>query len=418
MKKFFRYIFIISVMFSFMINLKAEDDYVPVTCKYNYSKTGAQSGGETLTLRVSQSSGDFVLKLDGKTIPALQANDYNYDSDFVIYNNTYYFISNLFTDMSVYDYNIDADGCPTLYMIEENRTIPYSSLKNTKVNVRKFCTYSLGQCTGGSTLVPIDSNGNAKVSDSTNTNDKTVYTFSKASQLLFGMSNNTNQYQANINITAYSDGKYFIQLDTNPGSYLDESNANRNGIIWSDASQNTSYHTLAIRSTELVDLKSLLPYDRNVDVSTDKKKITIQPKKFGLSTYYLISAYGVSDGDTEGVQAETGYDMSADTDYNFNITIKPFDSSRDVCMNLLGSNVAAYLQTAYTLIKIISIVLVIVLSMLDITKTITQDKDELMKAVKKWVTRLIVLIAILLLPTFIDLIGDMIGYEDILCNIK
>lgn len=420
MKKILRYIFLMSILLSFCTILNAEDDYSSLNCKYNYSKTGATTGGETLNFKVYQSAGRFVLGLNGKTISPIYSNDKNEDANFVVYNNVYYYVSNISTDMAVYDYNIDSEGCPTLYMIEENRTIPYSSLGNTKVNVRKLCSYSLGQCAGGVTLVPLDSNGNAKVSDTTNINDKTVYTFSKASALLFGMSADSSKYQANISITAFSDGKYYIKLDTNNGSYLDITNANRNGIIWSDASANTSWHTLAIRSTELEELKRNLPYDKNVDVSTDKKKLTIQAKKYGLSTIYLISVNGVSDADSEGEQAEVGYDMDADTAYRFlvNDQIKSFDSSRDTCTNLLSQEVASYLQTAYTLIKILSIILLIVFSMLDFAKTITKDKDELMKAVKKWVTRLIVLLIILMLPTFIDIIGDAIGYEDILCNIK
>lgn len=98
--------------------------------------------------------------------------------------------------------------------------------------------------------------------------------------------------------------------------------------------------------------------------------------------------------------------------------IKEFDRDRDTCSNLLSEDLVDYLQTAYTIIKVGSIVIMIVMSMLDIAKTITSSKDDLMAAVVKWVKRLVILIIILMLPAVIDMIGDMIGYSDILCGIK
>ena len=88
-------------------------------------------------------------------------------------------------------------------------------------------------------------------------------------------------------------------------------------------------------------------------------------------------------------------------------------------MAYVGEDLAAMLQTVYTVIKVVAIILTIVMSMLDLSKTITNGKkDELMSTIKKWVNRLIMVLVILLLPTFIDIIGNIAGKEDILCGIR
>lgn len=93
------------------------------------------------------------------------------------------------------------------------------------------------------------------------------------------------------------------------------------------------------------------------------------------------------------------------------------------CVQYLGSaekdgTIANLLDKVYFIIKVGSIILVIVLSMLDFAMSTTKSKDELMSTVKKLVNRLIILVIILLLPTFIDMIGNIIGMEDVLCGIK
>ena len=101
----------------------------------------------------------------------------------------------------------------------------------------------------------------------------------------------------------------------------------------------------------------------------------------------------------------------------------PVNENVGKCVDYLGraseSNSLAYLlDGVYNLIKIFSIVLVLLMSMLDFAKTITDNRDELMHSIKKFTTRIIVLIVILLLPSVIDMIGNLLGIEDILCGIK
>ena len=106
---------------------------------------------------------------------------------------------------------------------------------------------------------------------------------------------------------------------------------------------------------------------------------------------------------------------------NFELSV---GSEIGTCVDYLGSaetdpdSIASLLDTVYTIIKIGSIVAVIVFSMLDFAKTVSHSKDDLMDSVKKCVKRLVVLVIILLLPTFIDLLGELFGIEDVLCGIK
>jgi len=112
----------------------------------------------------------------------------------------------------------------------------------------------------------------------------------------------------------------------------------------------------------------------------------------------------------------------SDLQDNFKLTLTISDKS-GVCVDYLGEaskegTVANLLDEVYGIIKIGSIILVIVLSMLEFAKVTTKSKDELMEAVKKLAIRLVILIILLLLPTFVDMIGNLFGIEDILCGIK
>ena len=62
--------------------------------------------------------------------------------------------------------------------------------------------------------------------------------------------------------------------------------------------------------------------------------------------------------------------------------------------------------------------LTIVFSMIDFSGAITSDKTDIKKTGLKFAKRLIAVLILLLLPTFIDMIGNIIGITDILCGIK
>lgn len=113
------------------------------------------------------------------------------------------------------------------------------------------------------------------------------------------------------------------------------------------------------------------------------------------------------------------------TQYKPDGGIKDNSTSRiGFCTTYLGSvddegdNVAKFLDEIYTLIKIGSIVATIVLSMIELAQVIVKSKDDLMPTITKIAKRLIILILILMLPSIIDLFGNLFGYKDVLCGIK
>ncbi len=141
---------------------------------------------------------------------------------------------------------------------------------------------------------------------------------------------------------------------------------------------------------------------------------------YGKSYVISFSENVNSEYCTAGTSNELVDKPLAELDEYLNQIISEKDST---CTQYLGSaseegSIAEFLDEIYTLIKIGSILLVIVLSMMDFTSSVTKTKDDLMEVIAKGVKRLIILIIILLLPTIIDLVGTMLDKPEILCGIK
>lgn len=83
-----------------------------------------------------------------------------------------------------------------------------------------------------------------------------------------------------------------------------------------------------------------------------------------------------------------------------------------------GDNIASFLDDIWDILKVISILLVIALSMFEFTKGASNDKEKLQELVKKFVLRIVFLAVLLLLPTLIDAIGQIAGVDNVLCGIK
>ena len=83
------------------------------------------------------------------------------------------------------------------------------------------------------------------------------------------------------------------------------------------------------------------------------------------------------------------------------------------CTDILGSiheegSVFSIINSVYIVMKIAAVLIVIVLSMLDFSRAIAQsDQDALSKSLKKFTTRLILLVAFFLVPTFLRIILDV-----------
>lgn len=116
--------------------------------------------------------------------------------------------------------------------------------------------------------------------------------------------------------------------------------------------------------------------------------------------------------------AETG-EFKADASLFFPDTqISTEDSS---CMQLLGgsgSSMIEFIQNAWTVIKVLSIVLSVVFGVFDFVKASASSKDKLSESLNTSIKRIIIVIIVLLLPTIIDIVGNILGQENILCGIR
>ena len=108
-----------------------------------------------------------------------------------------------------------------------------------------------------------------------------------------------------------------------------------------------------------------------------------------------------------------------DSDFFPHIQINTNEST---CMQILGGNggkLIAFIQSAWTIVKVVAIVITVLFGVFDFLKAASNDKDVLMESVNKTVKRLVLVLIVLMLPTIIDIIGDvLLGVEDIMCGIK
>lgn len=227
----------------------------------------------------------------------------------------------------------------------------------------------------------------------------------------------TSDINSNLSIIEYADGTFQANLDgssqllnVNKGQYFLELYSKTqlaNFIIYKKDAQKFLNLTNESEGKGLNCLKEVwLYWDASV----------------GFSGSYVIVANKSdipSDNDDYTNAGQYGDDS---TEYGL-----PFggavSSTISTCVEYLGSadtdgTIANLLDKVYFIIKVGSIILVIVMSMLDFAMNTTKSKDELMVTVKKFAIRLVILVVILLLPTLIDIVGNIMGIEEILCGIK
>lgn len=403
MKQFFKYILLFLVMFSFNSILKAEDDGNKPSCTYNYqyASTGQGVKSEKMTISYEEYSGQYIIYRYGKRIPALKPNEENDSKDFVVDSNGYYyFTSNVDSEIGAYDYNTYTDGCPKLYAVELTQEIPHSDVRG-KVNIRKFCTIFSGQCAAGVELSHEDINNDVHSSN------KTEYKFSRAASELF---RNSNAYrrQVDLYVTVDENGNYYLKLGSNNYEKIDANSSN--DILWEQTDFSLSGGKILLAKSEFASLKASVPYISGTSSFTGDKRIYLNTKG---ASYYITTS-------PTDKYLVTNYSMSNDDPAFINKPgeISPYDPSRDTCKKLLGDELVKYIQSIFTVIKVLSIILAIVMAGLDLSKVISNNKEDLMKTINKWVKRLIILVLILLLPTIIDMFGNVLGYEDVLCGIK
>lgn len=254
----------------------------------------------------------------------------------------------------------------------------------------------------------------------------TYYSIEEAASYLFD--NDKYKKVLNVGICAYDNNVYYITVngDTRFGDYVKDSPDNK-GFLWdkSVSVSGSSVH-LGIRESEWAELNEAFPYIKGTSKSDFNKKLRFSKIKnpyMEITTpMYILSIREVSDAISDSTVADSDYDVNMDPLFNFSISQNISDRV-GFCVDYLGKasddgTVANLIDELFDIAKIGSIMLVVILSMIECVSAITKDKDEIPNIVKKTIKRLIVLIIILLLPVFIDMVGNILGIEDILCGIK
>lgn len=88
-----------------------------------------------------------------------------------------------------------------------------------------------------------------------------------------------------------------------------------------------------------------------------------------------------------------------------------FGEGTGKCDEILGEGITKVIKICFTILKIFTVAYCIVAGMLAFIPAITGKNNDLSKALKKLVKMLIVAVVIMLLPTFIKVIGALFGFD-------
>lgn len=212
--------------------------------------------------------------------------------------------------------------------------------------------------------------------------------------------------QSNIIINKDANGNWYASID----GYKEKINENASGdYVWEKRGALGYVRPFVITKDDWSALKSA------VEAKTNEIYVTAKNKKF------VITVNAISDGDAESVKVSADYSVSGDSNYVWN-QVNP-SKTVGACVNYLGSastpnTPANYLNKAFFIMKIVAILGTILFNALDFAGEVTSNKDNLIPTAVKCAKRIVIVILLLLLPTFIDLAGQLIGKSDILCGIK
>lgn len=186
---------------------------------------------------------------------------------------------------------------------------------------------------------------------------------------------------------------------------------------------------LYITKSDFLNLKNVFTYKKSISEGTGSS-ICVKFKDYSMYDEYnsgLNNNYEIM-GNNSDASCRYFVDYSKKDNNDWQTGVRDYDPDKDTLCALLGSSynddgtvnyseLVIGLRFAFTIIKVVAIILLIVFAMIDFASVINKG-GEIMAAVKRWVTRTIVLVLLLLLPTFVEIIGTIAGYSDLLCGIK
>ena len=95
------------------------------------------------------------------------------------------------------------------------------------------------------------------------------------------------------------------------------------------------------------------------------------------------------------------------------LAANPTEISEASCETLLGPQTISYLTTAFIIVQVIGVVLVVILGLTDFLGAILSgDNDANKKAVKKFVIRLSMMAVLLVVPSILELLLTIFGISD------
>lgn len=428
----FLFIFVVSYP-----SLRAEDEDVnrdSITCKYEVPISGASGVSSnpiiTLQFRVNGSNiGMFMNNTRLQYIDTINNGGINITSNEKV-DNYYFSMGNvmLFSNLKTYlEENRKSNGslvCPDLEFKRRNVKVTNAfRFEGTREGqfVDVIELFQAGS-NAGKKLYQLDAFGEVITGDKDSTsNKKFCKTHIKSSAVL------GDKYDYDVlqfGISSYEDGAYYFEIN-GEGDTVSSTPSAWGGVskVWQKKVLNKNF---VIRNSEWGQIKDAFLYNafpvNENGICTVPIRVTCS--KGTIPSYCVVSIQKVNDvGDGKGVLVDGSYDPNEDSDINIDVNPDNVSAKSGTCSSYLGvagegDNIATLLDKIYTLIKLGSIIVVILMSSLEFANSVTKNKDDLMDVVKRFAKRLIIMVIILLLPSFIDLLGSLFGIEDILCGIK
>ena len=266
-------------------------------------------------------------------------------------------------------------------------------------------------------MTAINENGEQVIKDTTNNTSGYSECYSEI-KLMDG--NKVLGNVLNTIVRAYKDGAFSISVDSHDFTkvYEDEN------IVWSGSTSENGYTHIQISQESWKTIRSQVGYKKCQDDPTFQATLSIMKDKDENGNNVTEISKDLIDESNGGTGKSYGtgtglINTANDSDFFPHIQINTNEST---CMQILGGNggqLITFIQSAWTIVKVVAIVITVLFGVFDFLKAASNDKDVLMESVNKTVKRLVLVLIVLMLPTIIDIIGDvLLGVKDIMCGIK